>query len=124
MVNAFPFALFIGTALGFLAGIGVGGGSLLIMWLTLVLEMPHPEARVLNLLFFLPTALIACLFRWKQGTLEIRKVLPAMIGGCVSAAVFSLISLQTDVTMLRKLFGCLLLIAGLKELFYRPRKAR
>lgn len=124
MVNTLPFMLFISICLGFLSGIGVGGGSLLMLWLTLVLEMPHSTARTINMLFFIPSAVIASLFRWRQGKLELQKLFPAIIGGCISAATFSMISRQLDIEILKKLFGILLLFTGIKELFYRQRKAK
>ena len=124
MLESLPVVLLVGTVLGFLAGIGVGGGSLLVLWLTLVLGMEHPQARLLNLLFFLPSALIASFFRWKQGKLPLGKVFPAIICGCIAAAVCSHISCRLDMALLRKLCGGLLLLTGLRELFYRPRKAR
>ena len=89
MLESFPFLLVIGSILGFLAGLGVGGGSLLILWLTLVMGVSHPVARNINLLFFIPGAVISSLFRWKQGTLNIKKVLPAVLLGCISAGIFS-----------------------------------
>ena len=123
MLESFPVVLGVSTVLGFLAGLGVGGGSLLILWLTLVLGMAHPEARVLNLLFFLPSAVVSSLFRWKQGNLEIKKVLPAIIAGGVAAAGCSLLSRNLDMEVLKKLFGGLLLITGVRELLYKPKKA-
>lgn len=122
MLESLPVILIIGTVLGFLAGIGVGGGSLLILWLTLVLEMPYPQARIINLLFFLPSAIVATVFRWKQGKLEIKKVLPAIITGCIAAGVCSFFSTRLDLELLQKLFGGLLLITGVRELLYKPRK--
>jgi len=122
MLESFPVVLIVGTVLGFLAGIGVGGGSLLIMWLTLVLGMEHTEARVLNLLFFLPSALIASFFRWKQGKLDFKKVLPAILAGCAAAAACSYFSTKLDMALLKKLFGGLLLITGIRELLYKPKK--
>ena len=121
MLESFPFSLLVGCALGFLAGLGVGGGSLLILWLTLVLGMDHGIARSINLLFFIPSAVIASLFRWKQGTLNLKKVLPGILGGCVSAAVCAWLSHRIDVSLIRKLFGALLLITGIRELFYKPK---
>lgn len=124
MLSSLPVTLAVSAALGFLAGLGVGGGSLLILWLTLVLEMTYPQARVLNLSFFIPCAIIASIFRWKQGTLKIKKILPAIIAGSIGAGLFSFIGNRIDMFMLRKLFGGLLLFTGVRELFYRQRKAK
>ena len=121
MVESVSVMLLAAAATGFLAGIGVGGGSLLMLWMTLVAGIPHHQARVLNLIFFLPTALISSFFRWKQGNLHLQKVLPAIIAGCISAAIFAWLSTQIDTQMLKKLFGILLLATGLREIFYRPR---
>ena len=93
------------------------------LWLTLVLGLDHSVARNINLLFFLPAAAIASFFRWKQGTLSFKKILPAVIAGCVSAGLFACLSRHIDITFIKKLFGALLLATGLRELFYRPRKA-
>ena len=122
MLNSIPVMLIVGCILGFLAGLGIGGGSLLILWLSLAVGMEHNTARVINLLFFIPTALIASFFRWRQGVLDIKRVLPAIIGGCISAACFSMLSRQLDVSILKKLFGILLLGTGIKELLYNRRK--
>ena len=122
MLESIPFVLAISTLLGFLAGIGVGGGSLLIMWLTIVLQMHYPQARILNLLFFLPSALVASFFRWKQGSLQVKKILPAILAGSVAAAAFSILSNHMDIQLLKKAFGVLLLITGIRELLYRPKQ--
>ena len=124
MLESLPVSLIAGAVLGFLAGIGVGGGSLLMLWLTLVLGMEHSIARSINLMFFIPSAIIASLFRWKQGALDLKKILPAVLLGCATAAVFAYFSKVIDIEMIKKLFGVLLLITGLRELFYRPRKAK
>lgn len=121
MLESLPVALIVGTLLGFLTGLGVGGGSLLILWLTLVLEMSQTAARGINLLFFLPSAAISCYLRWKQGSVTLKKILPAIFAGCAAAAVFSLISTRMDLEILKKLFGVLLLATGIRELCYRPK---
>ena len=74
MLESFWFSVFVGTILGALAGLGVGGGSLLMLWLTVVIGMEHGQARGINLLFFLPAAGISTLLRWKQGQLCIRRL--------------------------------------------------
>ncbi len=124
MLNSFPVCLAVGTVLGFLSGLGIGGGSLLVLWLTLVLQMPANTARSINLLFFIPAALCACLFRWNQGSLPLKKLWLPIILGCAAAACFSYFSTRLDTAVLKKLFGILLLVTGVRELFYRPRKAK
>ena len=121
MLSSFSVAVLIGTVLGILSGLGTGGGSLLILWLTLAQNLPQSEARAINLLFFIPSALIACLFRWKQGRLDIKKVLPAVLAGSVSAAIFAWFGSSWDSQLLKKIFGILLLITGTRELLYKPK---
>lgn len=124
MLESFPVACIAGIILGYLAGLGVGGGSLLILWLTLVLGVDQEIARSINLMFFISSASAASLLRWRKGVLPIRTVLPAIFAGCCAAALFSWISTRIDITALKKLFGILLLVTGIRELFYHPRKAR
>ena len=114
--------ILVGTLLGLLSGLGTGGGSLLILWLTLAKQMPQAQARVINLMFFVPSALIACRYRWKQGGLMIKKILPAIVAGSISAAVFALFAGQWDTALLKKAFGVLLLFTGVRELFYKPKQ--
>ena len=117
---AFPIAI----VLGFLAGLGVGGGSLLMLWLTMVAGMEYADARTINLLFFLPCALNATLFHRKQGRVKLKKILPAILCGCVAAALSATIGVKADTDIIKKFFGGLLVLTGLRELFYRPRKAK
>lgn len=121
MVN-WIIALLAAVALGFLAGLGVGGGSLLVLWLTLVLKHPSDEVRVINLLFFLPTALITSYIRWRQNQLDIQSILPAAVAGCLAAVIFTWIGSKLDTHILRIPFGIILIITGLREVLYRPRK--
>ena len=114
-----PLAVGIGT--GILSAWGVGGGTLLLLVMTLFLGVDPAAARGINLLFFLPSAMIACYLRWKQGAVTLKKVLPAILTGCAAAAVFSFISTRMGLDVLKKLFGVLLLATGIRELCYRPK---
>lgn len=124
MLSGFPFALLIGALLGFLAGLGTGGGSFLLLWLTLVIGIDSEIGRTINLLFFLTAAGSVSVLRLKKGKLHLKKILPGILAGCVSAAVFSVLGRHLDSVLLKKAFGVLLLFTGVRELFYRPRKAR
>lgn len=114
----------LGSVLGFLSGLGTGGGSLLILWLTLGLGWDRETARLTNLMFFIHAAIIACCFRWRQGQLSLPKVLPGIISACLSAFLFSILARVSDPEWIKKLFGVLLIFTGLRELFYRERKRR
>ena len=115
-------SVLVGTVLGFLSGLGTGGGSLLILWLTMIRAMPQEQARMINLMFFLPSAVIACLFHWKQGELPFKKILPAVIAGSIMAGLFAWLAGSWDTHILKKGFGILLLFTGARELLYQPRK--
>lgn len=122
MLNSFAVSFIVSCVLGFLAGLGVGGGSLLILWLTLVLGYDHDCARIINLLFFIPAAIISSLFRWKQGVLQWKKTIPAIAIGCAAAGICSMLSHQIELTLIKKIFGILLIAAGTRELFYKCKK--
>lgn len=124
MPDSILITLAVATALGFLSGLGIGGGSLLILWLTLVQGVDPATARSINLLFFLPSALISCLFRSKQGILTIGDLIPAIVAGCLSAGLCAWLSPALEPERLIKLFAILLIAAGVRELVYRPKKAR
>ena len=122
MWDSLPVMIIVGTILGFLTGLGVGGGSLLVIWLTAVLGMDQGTARGINLLFFLPGAAVAILFRRKQGAIQWRSVLPPAVAGCIAAAVFSYFSTVWDTEMLKKVFGGILIAAGIRELLWKARR--
>ncbi|MDO5400421.1 MAG: TSUP family transporter [Eubacteriales bacterium] len=114
-------AVMVGAVLGFLSGLGIGGGSLLILYLTLAAGMPQAAARGINLLFFLPCAATAAFLRWRQGAVDLKKLWPAMAAGCASAAALTILGPEADSEALRKGFGVLLLVTGLREVLYRKR---
>lgn len=123
MVN-FIFNVAIASLLGMLAGMGVGGGSLLLLWLTQIAMIEQAQARIINLLFFLPAAVVSTVFHKKQKTFQLKPVLPAIVAGCIAAAAVSMFSHNLDLNLLKKLLGGLLILTGIREIFYRPRKAK
>lgn len=124
MLNSLTVSIIAGTVLGFLAGIGVGGGSLLVLWLTLVVNVDPATVRTVNLMFFIAAAGSVSIFRLRRGTVDWKLLLPGILSGSVSAAIFAVAGRYIDQSLIRKLFGVLLLVTGLREVFYRPRKAR
>ena len=124
MLNAFLPSVLVGTVLGFFTGLGTGGGSLLILWLTLVLETDPTQARLINLLFFLPSAIIASAIRWFRGGIPFKKVWLPALAGCAAAAVSAILCKHLDTENLKRLFGILLIYIGFRELCYRARKPK
>ncbi len=121
MVESFPVAIAAGAVLGFLSGLGIGGGSLLVLWLTWAVGLDAPSARLINLLFFIPAALCACFFRLRQGHLPLKKLWQPMLLGCLAAGAFAFLAGRIDTHLLQKLFGWFLVVTGLRELFYKPK---
>lgn len=107
----------IGAATGVLSGFGIGGGTLLILWLTLVSDMTQLQAGGINLLYFVCCALPALWGHAKNGLIEKRAVLWCVIFGVPACIAASLIASQIDVTLLRRFFGVFLLFVGFRELF-------
>lgn len=124
MVTEYFFPIFVGVIFGGLSALGVGGGSLLMLWLTLVLGAEQEYARLMNLMFFIPCALVASIFRWKQAKLDWKLVLTAVAAGCLGSVLGNLWRQGLDLELLRKIFGVLFVICGIRELCYRPKKPR
>ena len=82
--------------------------------------MAEHEAQALNLLYFLPAALLALPLHAKNGFLVWRAIFPAVACGLVFAALAALLANRLAMHMLRRLFGIYLLLLGLRELFFRP----
>ncbi|MDO4515981.1 MAG: sulfite exporter TauE/SafE family protein [Bacillota bacterium] len=114
-------ALLAGTVTGILSAFGIGGGSLLLIYLTAFAGVSQHAAQGINLLYFLPAAAAALPTHKKNGLLEKKSILPAILAGLVAAAATALLSNSLDTRLLRKLFGLFLLYIGLRELFRRDK---
>lgn len=121
MLGSVTVAIIVGTILGFLSGLGVGGGTILILWLTQIIGMDPAISRTINLMFFITAAGSVSIIRLKNKKIPWRSILPAMIAGCITAWFSAYIGRNLDTTALKKLFGVLLLVTGLRELFYRAK---
>ena len=108
--------LLCGLGAGILSAWGVGGGTLLLLIMTLLLGVDQRTAQGVNLLFFLPTALGALLCHWRSGYLDgptLRKSVPWAVM-LAAAGAWAATALPVDV--LRKPFGVYLLLSGVSLL--------
>lgn len=110
-------AVLVGTLTGILSGFGIGGGSLLLLYLTAVLGMEQHLAQGINLLYFLPAAAAALPGHWKNGYIDGRTAHPAVLAGLVGTAAGAWAALAVDPGLLRRLFGAYLTLVGLRQLF-------
>ena len=106
----------IGVLCGIISGFGIGGGSLLIVWMTAVAMIDQRTAQGINLLYFLPTALAAILLHTKNKLIAWNATLPASISGAITAGLSAWHTSTIDVGMLRKLFGIFLIAVGITEI--------
>lgn len=106
-----------GLISGILGAMGMGGGGVLIIYLTLIAGMDQRAAQGINLLLFIPCALLALFCYLRKGLVDIRTALTAAAAGLVGALGGVFLSGWLDVLWLRHIFGVMLLLIGLRELF-------
>lgn len=102
---------------------GLGGGSVLILYLTLVRHLPQLVSQGLNLLFFIPCAVTAVLIYAKQKIIQWNYVLPLVLGGSIGVAVGTFFLKSLDTKYISVLFAVFLLSVGAYTLFSKDKKA-
>ena len=105
-----------GLVCGVISGLGIGGGSILMVWLTAVAGLEQRQAQGVNLLYFLPTAAASLIFHAKNRLVSWKTAAWAAASGCLTAALSAWLAAQIDTALLRKLFGGFLLLVGAWEL--------
>lgn len=116
------FPLLVGAATGVLSGFGVGGGTLLLVYMTAFAGLPQPLAQGINLVYFLPAGLMALPAHVKNGYLERRALIPAVGAGllCAGLGAWAATGIETD--LLRRCFGVFLIVVGAGELLGREKR--
>lgn len=116
------FALLAGAVTGVLSGFGVGGGTLLLIYMTSVAHLDQHLAQGINLLYFLPAAAMALPAHFKNGYVDKSVAIQAIFAGLAATALSAWVATAMDVTLLRKCFGAFLLYIGVRELLRKPEK--
>lgn len=114
--------LLAGLASGTLGALGLGGGSVLILYLTLFVGMEQAQAQGINLVFFVPCALVAVFFHSKGNMIDWKIWLPTAVAGVAGAIAGSWLAGILEPGLLKKLFGAVLFICGLREVFHRNKE--
>ena len=120
-VREWLLPLLAGGAAGVLSGFGVGGGTLLLVYMTAFAGLDQRLAQGINLLYFLPSAAMALPAHWRNGSVVRPVLLPAILAGLLTAGVTAWVATVVEVELLRRCFGGFLIIIGGMELFGKER---
>ena len=99
-MSGFWIPLLAGAATGVLSAWGIGGGTLLLLVMTLLLGVEPRTAQGINLLYFLPTAGMGLLYHRKNGLLDRELLRRTVPWGLLAAAGGALLASIIDVTLL------------------------
>lgn len=116
-------ALLAGLMSGIIGGMGLGGGAVLIIYLTVFKDMEQLKAQGINLLFFIPIATLAVIIYAFKKQIKWRVTLPLAIGGVLGAVGGFFLTDFIGGNFTAKLFGGFLIILGLKELFFKSKNS-
>ena len=95
-----------------LSGMGVGGGGLLVIYLTLFENTPQIIAQGANLTFFLAAGLASTIYNAKKKKIVWKHTLALSISGVAFALITSIFTSKINPDLLRKIFGGMLILSG------------
>lgn len=116
MLTRYIFLVIAGMAGGLIGGMGMGGGTLLIPILNIFLHVPQHIAQWINLISFVPMAVIALIIHIKHKLVDHKKILIVLIPAIGTAIIASLLAVKAAPDILRRLFGGFLILMGLYSL--------
>lgn len=111
--------LIVGLLSGVCASMGLGGGFVLMIYLMLFTTILHKQAQLMNLLFFIPIALLSVILHRSNHMLEKRVLGKAIVTGIIGVCIGAALSNIMDAAWLAKVFGGFTLLIGLRELFHK-----
>ncbi len=107
----------IGIISGIVSGTGMGGGTILIFLLSFVLGIEQHTAQATNLIFFIPTSIVAIIVNFKNKNIDIKQAIIISIFGVLGAIIGANIAIYMDVKMLKKGFGIFLIFVTINEIY-------
>lgn len=109
--------ILIGLLAGIVSGTGMGGGTVLILLLTALCGIEQHIAQATNLIFFIPTSIVAIITNWKYKLIDKKLAITISIFGAIGAAIGAITSSKTDVENLKKYFGIFLVGIAIWEIY-------
>ncbi|KXL53959.1 hypothetical protein CLNEO_00540 [Anaerotignum neopropionicum] len=114
----------IGFFSGIISGMGIGGGTILIPALIIILGLDQHQAQGVNLIYFIPTAVVALITHTKNKNVLWQSAKPLAFFGLAGAAAGSFLAVSLEPDLLRKIFGGFLFLMGLSEVFKKKKQER
>ena len=111
------FYVLIGVAGGVLAGMGMGGGTLLIPMLTIFMGVNQHFSQAINLIAFIPMAIFVLFIHKKNNLLNFKLALPIILTGVLGSSLGALLAKNTEGDSLKVYFGIFLLCLGVFQIF-------
>lgn len=108
---------FTGIISGTVSGTGMGGGTILILILSVFMGVDQHIAQATNLVFFIPTSITAIITTIKEKLINWKIGVPVAISGIVGAIFGAKISVNMDVNHLKKYFGIFLILITIYEIY-------
>ena len=107
---------------GLLCSMGFGSGTILIIWLTSQMAFTQLQAQGVNLLFFIPCALLSLIILSKKGLINLKEALPVGIGSILGIFIGHITLPLISAEYLSKLFGVFVILLALRQLLLLKRK--
>lgn len=109
---------FISVLSATVGSMGFGGGSVLLLILTVFFDTNQLKAQGINLLFFIPVALVATIINTIKGKIDFDTVLPLCLGGMLGSPLGIFIAEKIGKTTLSHIVGIGIILLSVKELFF------
>lgn len=116
----FP-ALLAGLFSGILGSMGLGGGGILIIYLSLFTDVKPLTAQGANLLFFVPIGILSLIIYSIKKQIKWKITLKIALFGIVGAVIGIFLADYIGGDITRKIFGGFLCIMGIIELFKKQK---
>lgn len=101
---------------GIIGSMGLGGGAVLIIYLTVFKNMKQFKAQGINLIFFIPIAIAAVLIYAKKKKIDFKTVLPFSLGGILGVSAGVAAASFIGVKLIAKIFGGGIILLGIREI--------
>ena len=103
----------IGVLSGVFAGMGMGGGTFLIPLLTILMKVNQQVAQCVNLLVFIPLAIVVLIIYSKQKLLKLKGVFWLVVPATIVSILGSSLAIDIRGKTLKIIFGIFLILVGI-----------